>query len=64
MQMFGHRRIPTKGGKLKIMGMDIKRSDTPEFVQDFLEGILDSALEGVPENDVTANTIKVIKSRI
>ena len=28
-----------EGGKLKIMGMDIKRSDTPEFVQDFLETI-------------------------
>ena len=41
-----------EGGKLKIMGMDIKRSDTPEFVQDFLEEILDSALEGVSEDDV------------
>jgi len=41
-----------EGGKLKIMGMDIKRSDTPEFVQDFLEEILDSALEGMPEKDV------------
>ena len=50
-----------EGGKLKIMGMDIKRSDTPEFVQDFLEGILDSALEGVPENDVI-NTIKEFKA--
>jgi len=29
-----------EGGKLKIMGLDIKRSDTPEFVQDFLEEIL------------------------
>ena len=42
------------GGKLKIMGMDIKRSDTPEFIQDFLEEILDNALEGVPEQDVIA----------
>jgi DNA polymerase elongation subunit (family B) len=41
-----------EGGKLKIMGMDIKRSDTPEFVQDFLENILDAALEGVPEAEV------------
>ena len=46
-----------EGGKLKIMGMDIKRSDTPEFVQDFLEKILDGALEGKPEDDV----IKEIK---
>jgi len=41
-----------EGGKLKIMGMDIKRSDTPEFVQEFLEEILDSALEGMPEKEV------------
>jgi len=41
-----------EGGKLKIMGMDIKRSDTPEFVQDFLEEILDDALEGFTEDDV------------
>lgn len=43
-----------EGGKLKIMGMDIKRSDTPLFVQDFLGGILDAALSGVPEAEVIA----------
>lgn len=43
-----------EGGKLKIMGMDIKRSDTPEFIQDFLEEILDNALEGESESDVLA----------
>ena len=41
-----------EGGKLKIMGMDIKRSDTPEFIQDFLEEILDNALEGEGEDSV------------
>ena len=41
-----------EGGKLKVMGMDIKRSDTPEFVQDFLEQILDATLEGKTENDI------------
>jgi DNA polymerase elongation subunit (family B) len=41
-----------EGGKLKIMGMDIKRSDTPEFVQDFLEEILDNALTGSTEDEV------------
>ena len=44
-----------EGGKLKVMGMDIKRSDTPEFVQDFLEGILDEALSGVEEDTVIKN---------
>ena len=43
-----------EGGKLKIMGMDIKRSDTPEFIQDFLEEILDNALEGESESNVLA----------
>jgi DNA polymerase elongation subunit (family B) len=43
-----------EGGKLKIMGMDVKRSDTPEFVQDFLEDILDDALSGHTEADVIA----------
>lgn len=40
------------GGKLKIMGMDIKRSDTPEFIQDFLEEVLDDALSGLTEKQV------------
>ena len=50
-----------EGGKLKIMGMDIKRSDTPEFIQDFLEGILDDALEGKSE-DTVLSTIKEFKA--
>jgi len=41
-----------EGGKLKIMGMEIKRSDTPEFVQDFLEEVLNDALSGKTENEV------------
>ena len=41
-----------EGGKLKIMGMEIKRSDTPEFVQDFLEEVLDDALSGATEKEV------------
>jgi len=49
-----------EGGKLKIMGMDIKRSDTPEFVQDFLEEILDDTLEGLTENDIIQK-IKLFK---
>ncbi len=41
-----------EGGKLKIMGLDIKRSDTPEFVQDFLEEILLDCLNKHSEEDV------------
>ena len=41
-----------EGGKLKAMGLDLKRSDTPEFIQDFLEEILIDCLNGVGEDDV------------
>jgi DNA polymerase elongation subunit (family B) len=41
-----------EGGKLKIMGLDVKRSDTPEFVQNFLEEILRDCLTGMPESEV------------
>ena len=47
-----------EGGKLKIMGMDIKRSDTPEFVQDFLEGLLDNALSVVTQRIRSYQQIK------
>lgn len=35
-----------KTGKLKVMGLDIKRSDTPKFVQVFLEDVLKKLLDG------------------
>jgi DNA polymerase elongation subunit (family B) len=41
-----------EGGKLKIMGLDIKRSDTPEFVQDFLQDILAKTLDGGDEKTI------------
>ena len=41
-----------EGGKLKAMGLDLKRSDTPEFIQDFLEEILVDCLNGFNESDV------------
>lgn len=41
-----------KRGKLKVMGLEIKRSDTPEYMQDFLKEILQSTLEGATEQDV------------
>jgi hypothetical protein len=39
-------------GKLKAMGLDIKRSDTPEFVQDFLKEVLLKSLQNVPDKEV------------
>lgn len=41
-----------KPGKLKIMGLEIKRSDTPKFVQEFLQDILTDVLDGKTEDDV------------
>lgn len=38
-----------KPGKIKAMGLDLKRSDTPEFVQKFLQEILEQALGGESE---------------
>lgn len=39
-------------GKLKAMGLDLKRSDTPEFMQRFLEKILRMVLEGYTESQI------------
>ena len=36
----GHRLDKNGPGKLKIMGLDLKRSDTPKYMQDFLERLL------------------------
>jgi hypothetical protein len=40
-------------GKLKAMGMDLKRADTPKFVQDFLIDILTDLLTGKDQLIVT-----------
>ena len=42
----------TKPGKVKAMGLDLKRADTPVFMQDFLESILYDVLDGAEEKDV------------
>ena len=41
-----------KEGKMKAMGLDLKRSDTPVFVQDFLSDILYMVLIGKTEKQV------------
>lgn len=35
-----------KRGKIKAMGLDLKRSDTPKFVQEFLMNVLEEVLAG------------------
>jgi DNA polymerase elongation subunit (family B) len=41
-----------KPGKVKAMGLDLRRSDTPVFMQQFLSEILLMVLTDVPEKDV------------
>jgi DNA polymerase elongation subunit (family B) len=44
--------IEGKPGKIKAMGLDLKRSDTPEFIQNFLSDVLEKVLTGATEKDV------------
>ena len=41
-----------KAGKIKAMGLDLKRSDTPEFMQNFLSEVLDKVLTGSGEKEI------------
>jgi DNA polymerase elongation subunit (family B) len=47
--------VDGKPGKIKAMGLDLKRSDTPEFIQDFLSDVLEKVLTGASEEDVLAH---------
>jgi DNA polymerase elongation subunit (family B) len=44
--------IDGKAGKVKAMGLDLKRSDTPEFMQNFLSEILGRVLNGAGETEI------------
>lgn len=44
--------IEGKPGKVKAMGLDLKRSDTPKVIQDFLSELLHDVLTGVQRDDV------------
>jgi DNA polymerase elongation subunit (family B) len=48
------KRVDVNGqpGKVKAMGLDLKRSDTPKIIQDFLSEILNDALTGVTREDI------------
>ena len=41
-----------KPGKVKAMGLDLKRSDTPKVIQEFLSAILDDILVGVQRDEI------------
>jgi DNA polymerase elongation subunit (family B) len=44
--------IDGKPGKVKAMGLDLRRSDTPVFMQDFLKELLTMVLTDVPQEEV------------
>ena len=44
--------VDGKPGKIKAMGLDLKRSDTPEFMQNFLSEILTKVLNGAEETEI------------
>jgi hypothetical protein len=44
--------VDGKPGKIKAMGLDLKRADTPEFMQIFLEEILTKVLNGAQEKEI------------
>jgi DNA polymerase elongation subunit (family B) len=44
--------VDGKPGKIKAMGLDLKRSDTPEFIQNFLSDVLEMVLMGKTEKEV------------
>lgn len=48
------RRVDVDGkqGEVKAMGLDLKRSDTPAFVQNFLKEVLEMTLTGIKERDI------------
>jgi DNA polymerase elongation subunit (family B) len=47
-----------KMGKIKAMGLDLKRSDTPSFMQDFLSELLLNTLTGTTDEELIARIIE------
>jgi len=50
--------VDGKTGKLKVMGMDLRRADTPVFVQEFLLKILMKVLEAKPKEEIVEDIIE------
>jgi len=53
--------VDGKAGKIKAMGLDLKRSDTPDYMQDFLSELLMMALTGGSEKSVIDRIIEFRK---
>lgn len=58
----GERKdVKGKPGKVKAMGLDLKRSDTPKIMQDFMSELLEEVLSGEGEQHVV-DRIKEFKT--
>jgi len=55
------RDVDDKPGKVKAMGLDLRRSDTPVYMQEFLMEILLMVLQDYPESDVLERITKFRK---
>lgn len=44
--------VKGKPGKLKVMGLDLKRSDTPQYMQDFLSDVLLATLTDKTQDEI------------
>ena len=53
--------VEGKPGKVKAMGLDLRRSDTPVFMQEFLSEILMMVLQEKPQEDVLERITKFRK---
>ena len=53
--------VEGKAGKVKAMGLDLKRSDTPKVVQEFLSDILKKVLEGATRDQIIVDIKKFKK---
>jgi DNA polymerase elongation subunit (family B) len=59
------KRLDNNGemGKIKAMGLDLKRSDTPKYVQEFLMSVLKLTLAGKKQEEI-AEAIKEFKLKL
>lgn len=53
--------VDGKAGKIKAMGLDLKRSDTPKIIQEFLSEVLDDVLNGA-EREAVISKIREFKT--
>lgn len=53
-----------KLGDIKAMGLDLKRADTPKYIQDFLMNILSMVIQQGKQKDEVIETIKTFKRNL